>query len=69
MAEGRQRHNWARTSHVMALVANANRDPRKTRTFRPSDFDPFAETSSHAGVVITQENVHLLRNAFLGDRS
>lgn len=53
----------------MALVANANRDPRKTRTFRPSDFDPFRETSSHAGVVITQENVHLLRNAFLGDRS
>ena len=25
----------------MALIANANRDAKKHRAFRPSDFDPF----------------------------
>ena len=42
MAEGRQRADWARCSALMALIANTQRDPKKTRAFRPSDFDPFA---------------------------
>ena len=44
MAEGRQRDEWARTSSLMALIANANRDPKKHRAFRPTDFDPFSQT-------------------------
>ena len=44
MAEGKQRDEWARTSSLMALIANANRDPKKHRAFRPTDFDPFAVT-------------------------
>lgn len=48
MAEGRQRSDWAQTSTLLALLANAHRDPRKTRAFKPSDFDPFARTSEHA---------------------
>lgn len=27
----------------MALIANTQRDPKKARAFRPSDFDPFAQ--------------------------
>lgn len=27
---------------LMALFANAHRDPKKGRPFRPADFDPFA---------------------------
>ncbi|MBX3387162.1 MAG: hypothetical protein KF768_11375 [Phycisphaeraceae bacterium] len=42
MAEARQRESWSRTASVMALLANTQRDPKKTRPFRPSDFDPFA---------------------------
>jgi len=42
MAEARARADWARTASLMALVANTNRDPKKTRPFRPSDFDPYA---------------------------
>lgn len=45
MAEARQRESWSRTASVMALLANTQRDPRKTRPFRPSDFDPFAAKS------------------------
>ncbi len=34
---------WSRSASVMALIANCHRDPKKTRAFRPSDFDPFAK--------------------------
>ena len=43
MADGAQRERWSRTSSMMALIANVNRNPKKTRGFRPADFDPFAE--------------------------
>ena len=46
MAEARERSEWARTSAMLALIANAHRDPKKTRAFKPGDFDPFAR---HAG--------------------
>ncbi|HPD17392.1 MAG TPA: hypothetical protein PLE19_20840 [Planctomycetota bacterium] len=41
MAEARGRDNWAHTSAILALVANVNRDPKKTRAYKPSDFDPY----------------------------
>lgn len=41
MAEARGRDNWAHTSAVLAMLANANRDPKKTRAYKPSDFDPY----------------------------
>jgi len=37
---------WSRTASLMALIANTQRDPKKTRAFRPSDFDPFAKTAT-----------------------
>lgn len=40
MAEAASRDAWAHTSTVLAMLANANRDPKKTRPFKPSDFDP-----------------------------
>jgi len=30
-------------SALMALLANCHRDPKKTRAFKPADFDPFAK--------------------------
>ncbi len=42
MAEGRSKALWAHTSHVLALLANVNRDPKKTKAFAPADFDPHA---------------------------
>ena len=43
MAEGRTEHDWAQTSAVLALIANVHRDPRKTRVFKPADFNPTAK--------------------------
>jgi len=42
MVEGRGQESWAHTSAVMSLIANVNRDPKKSRQFKPSDFDPYA---------------------------
>lgn len=43
MSEGAQQERWSRTSAEMALLANTVRDPKKTKPFTPSDFDPFAK--------------------------
>lgn len=40
MADARSRADWGRTSVVLALLANAHRDPKKTRAFKPADFNP-----------------------------
>lgn len=47
MAEGRGREAWARTSAILTLIANTNRDPKKGRAFKPSDFDPYARRDPH----------------------
>jgi len=44
----------------MALVANCNRDPKRTRAFRPSDFDPFARTREPVKV-----GVEVLKDVFI----
>ena len=41
MAEARCRDNWSHTSTVLAMLANCNRNPKKSRAFKPADFDPF----------------------------
>lgn len=40
MAEARATNEWAHTSAVLAMLANAHRDPKKTRVFTPNDFNP-----------------------------
>ena len=61
MAEAKQRDEWARTSSLMALIANANRDPKKHRAFRPTDFDPFAVTNKPKQKV----DVSILKDIFI----
>ena len=40
MADARAYDDWTRTSAVLALIANVNRDPSKGRPFKISDFHP-----------------------------
>ena len=42
MAESRERVEWNRLSNLMALVANAHRDPRRSSTVSPERFNPYA---------------------------
>ena len=40
MTEGKNRANWARTSSLMALLANCHRGP-KQKVFAAGDFNPY----------------------------
>lgn len=39
MATGRQKDQWGHTSHVLCILANVNRDPKRP-AFKPADFNP-----------------------------
>jgi len=63
MAEARGRDNWAHTSAILALVANVNRDPRKTRAYRPADFDPYS-AGEKPDQAIEVTDMAVLKDAF-----
>jgi len=44
MAQSRQEDNWNHTAALLAMQANANRDPKKGRAFKPADFHPIPAT-------------------------
>jgi hypothetical protein len=60
MAEARIRDEWARTSSLMALLANCHRDPKRSRALRPSDFDPFARPGKPV-----KADVSVLKDVFI----
>ena len=64
MAEARGRDAWAHTSAVLALLANVNRDPKKTRPFKPADFDPYAVKDKRAEA-IELKDMGALKDAFV----
>jgi hypothetical protein len=63
MAEGLGRERWAHTSLLCALIANANRDPKRSRPFKPSDFDPYARQDRRLRTVADKESLAVLREA------
>jgi len=63
MAHAAAKERWGRCSALMALIANVNRDPKKGRAFRPSDFDPYADRKSET-IAVDKDNMDLLKQAF-----
>ncbi len=68
MSEGRAKDQWQHTSSLLAMIANVNRDPKKTKEFKPSDFNPTLNQSRSDVIVVTKENASLLKTMFTGDR-
>jgi len=64
MVEGRGRFEWNRTSSLMALAVNLVRDPRKGKTAKPSDFNPFAPPEP-VPVLRGKEMLAALKAAFI----
>ena len=60
MAEGRARERWTHTSWLLAMMANVNRDPKRSRVFHPDDFNPYARRRPR-GIPITAGNIGLLK--------
>jgi len=64
MAEARGRDNWTHTSAILALIANVNRDPKKTRPLKPADFDPYtAKDRRDEAIEVT--DMAVLKDAFV----
>ena len=69
MAESRARDNWAHTSSMLAMLANANRDrKKKPMPFKPVDFSPY-EAKQKSGVQMNARNIGLLKSVFVDRRT
>ncbi len=44
MGESRSQFLWGHTSAVLAMLANIHRDAKRSRTFKPADFNPHAKS-------------------------
>jgi hypothetical protein len=66
MAEGHGRQQWMHTSVLCALIANAHRDAKRGRPFKPEDFNPYAKQDRREQAIhVTPETIGLLREAFV----
>lgn len=45
MCEARNREEWHRTSSLLAMLVNVNRDPKRGRPVSPADLNPYARTA------------------------
>lgn len=45
MANGRHKSDWQHTASILCILANINRDPKKSRAYKPQDFDPTVKRS------------------------
>ena len=41
MVEGRQRDQWMHTARILSMMANVNRDPKRSKEYTWQDFYPF----------------------------
>lgn len=63
MGEARLDEHWAHTASILALIANVNRDPKKTGPFKPSDFLPRRQSSSQ--MTTEKADISVLKHVFL----
>lgn len=66
MLVAHQRDRWNHTSHLLALIANCNRDPKTRRQpFEPAEFNPYAERPKRQRI---KAPITALRTVFIDRR-
>ncbi len=65
MGEARSRQAWAHTSSLLAMLANIHRDPKKSRTYKPADFNPHASGSR---LSLPKVDIQVLKQVFVSNR-
>jgi hypothetical protein len=65
MGEARSQQAWAHTSSVLALLANLHRDPKKSRAYKPGDFNPHVRRKP---VTIQKVGISVLKQVFISNR-
>jgi hypothetical protein len=66
MAEARSGADWARTAHVLALLANVHRDPKKTPPFTPDDWNPHAQKRAAGAAPAERVKLRDVKDLLLG---
>lgn len=66
MGDAQSRQAWAHTSSLLALLANLHRDTKKTRAFKPADFNPHLRKSQ---AKLPRVNIGVLKQVFVTNRS
>ena len=66
MAEGRQREAWDHTSHLLAMLFNANRDPKKTSPAGAANFHPLVKREKPARPE-KKAKIGILKSVFVRD--
>ncbi len=66
MGEARSQQAWAHTSSVLALLASVHRDSKKTRAYKPADFNPHLRKSS---ATIQKVGISVLKQVFISNQS
>ena len=61
MTEARGIFEWGQTASLMALIANVLRDPKKSKSVKPSDFNPYNIKQK------TKAPVSILRDIWCGE--
>jgi hypothetical protein len=63
MTEGRDKNVWSVVSSIMALIANCHRDSKRS-AMTADDFNPTLHTERTNVILITDENVEVMRCEF-----
>jgi hypothetical protein len=65
MAEARSQQAWAHTSGILAMLANLHRDPKKSRAYKPGDFNPHVRRKP---LTIQRVGISVLKQVFIESR-
>jgi len=60
MAEAKRREAWDHTSTVLAMIFNANRDPKRQTPAGPADFHPYRKATNR-GIPLKAANIGILK--------
>ncbi|GHT39549.1 hypothetical protein FACS189427_13620 [Planctomycetales bacterium] len=64
MTEGRDKHIWSIASAMMALIANCHLDSKRSAV-TADDFNPTLHNENRNVILITDENVNVMRDEFI----
>lgn len=64
MAEARRTDQWDHTSELLALIANCNRDPKKTRPYHSTQFNPFRKAEEAVQRIPVEKGWGVVKQVF-----
>jgi hypothetical protein len=67
MAVYRSEQQWAHTSAILAMIANVNRDPKHTPSYKPDDFNPHARRRKRQAP-LPKVGIEILKTVFVDNR-